>query len=352
MACRIEFKEIGRSRGRAIFVEADGTIHRSDGLTIHRSTDDGRTWIQETVVPCSLKRRVASVSRMASRLLRHEVRAFLKLKNGTLIAANRQNVFYSSPFEPLMTAARIESDGQTPYPPMHLTAGVDGQVIWGEYNSRTRHGNPVRLFVSCDNGRSYQIARVFEGGSIRHVHNIEWDSLFECYWLFAGDEGEEPGIGRLSRDLRQFDWVVKGRQEVRVVDAFDFGQHFIYATDSELEENHLIRFDKRSGRTERLRDFGGSCIYATRFGEFYVLSTTVEPSRVNHVHHATLWISRDAEDWKEVLTAEKDGWSAKYFQYGSIVLPRGRSERNTIFFSGQAVRGWDGIAATATVHFD
>lgn len=348
----IRLNEIARSPGRAIYVERDGTLYLSRGYSIHRSNDDGRTWAKQVEIPCSFGRRVACRSRLASRLLRHEVRAFATLADGTLIAATRQGVYYAAPGDAEMTSSRIEGGAAQVYPPMMLTAGPANQVLWGEYNSKTAHGNPVRLFVSIDRGRSFTIARVFEGGSILHIHNLIYDPPRECYWVLAGDHHHEPGIGRLTLDFQRFEWVGKGEQRYRAVDAFDFGNRLIYATDSEREQNYLIGFDKATGRTERIREFDGSCIYATRFGEYYALTTTVEPSKVNRSRHSRLWLSRDGEHWVELLAAEKDRWNPIYFQFGSIVLPRGCSERSTLFFSGQAVKGWDGVAATATVQFE
>ncbi len=114
-----------------------------------------------------------------------------------------------------------------------------------------------------------------------------------------------------------------------------------------MEQNALISLDKATGRHERLRDFPGSCIYACRFGGLYAIATSVEPSPVNHTLDATLWISRDAEKWSPIYSARKDAWSADYFQFGSIVLPVGHSGRETLLYSGQAVRAIDGRARTA-----
>ena len=57
--------------------------------------------------------------------------------------------------------------------------------------------------------------------------------------------------------------------------------YLVYATDTQLEPNALISLDKRSGRTKRLQPFEGSCIYACRFGPWFAITTTVEPSRSN-----------------------------------------------------------------------
>ena len=52
--------------------------------------------------------------------------------------------------------------------------------------------------------------------------------------------------------------------------------------------------------------------------------------------------SRDLERWECVLRAPKDRWHADYFQFGSLVLPRGASDREVVMVSGQAVRDFDG----------
>ena len=101
-----------------------------------------------------------------------------------------------------------------------------------------------------------------------------------------------------------------------------------------------------------VRHFDGSCIYACRFGDLYAITTTVEPSRVNRSRSASLWISRDAKNWKRAYIGEKDRWSADYFQFGSIILPVGTTEGNTIYFSGQAVNRIDGKTLVAKLAAD
>jgi hypothetical protein len=341
--------EIRRCDGRALMAVPDGTWYASRGYAIYESKDEGRTWQFVARMPCKLRRRVAAVSRLACRLLRHEARALNRLSDGTIVAANREGVYYDGPGQPWMQPAVIETGTQKPYPPMSITVGPKDRIIWGEYNSWRTNEGPVRLYVSDDRGRTYQIARVFADGEILHVHTLVYDSAISKYWLFSGDHGHEPGIGLLSVDLKDFDWLVKGQQQYRAVDVFDFGDHFIYGMDSEREQNWIVAFDKKSGRIERIAEIEGSCIYSCRFGSWYVLSTTVEPSKVNFATAAGLWASRDGHTWSRVFEAEKDAWPHKLFQYGSLVLPRGAGGNDTLFFSGQAVRGLDGKLLTARI---
>ncbi|MBX3395726.1 MAG: hypothetical protein KF841_10195 [Phycisphaerae bacterium] len=344
---RIQTAPIGP--GRILSVSRGGDVYVSRGYRIYRSTDNGRSWQLRCAMPQSALRRLASCSRLASRLLRHEVKAIGVTTDDTIIASNREFVYYAASGDPDMIPARIEDGGQRLAPPMTITVGPNDRVLWGEYNSRTAHGLPVRLFVSDDQGRSYRIARVFEGGSILHLHNLQFDERLRCYWVLAGDHNHEPGIGRLSEDLRDFDWIAKGEQRFRAVQVFDFGDTLVYGTDTEREKNAVIRFEKATARVERLQELDGSCIYGARFGGVYALSTSIEVSSVNLSREAGLWISRDGENWTRVFSATKDRWHPIYFQFGSIVLPRGETESQIIYFSGQALSGVDGMAFSCSI---
>lgn len=338
-----------RSRfpGRAVLADPDGTLYIGRNFRVLASRDEGATWNPLFALPRSPMRRAAELSRLACRLLRHEIRALARLPKGTFVAASRTGVFYGREGQAVLSPSLV-ADAARPYrPPMRLTVGTGGVVLWGEYTSR-RDGQPIRLFASRDGGRVFEVVHTLAGKSVLHIHNIQYDAARDHYWVFAGDHGAEPGIGMLSSDLGSFEWFLRGEQRYRAVTAFDFGDRLIYATDTELETNALISLDKASGRSERLREFDGSCIYACRFGDLCAISTTVEPSPVNKSRWASLWLSADGEQWTRAFRARKDLWSANYFQFGSLVLPAGETPRPTPIFSGQALRGLDGDTITAT----
>jgi hypothetical protein len=339
-----------RCAGRVLHVLRDGTLYICRGPVIYSSADWGGSWRRLTALPFSFPRRLASSFSLTKRLLRLELRALTPLSDGTLVAASRQGVFWGRPGDPVMRASAVEAGGRRLYFPMSLTAGPGDRVLWGEYNSRIAHGLPIRLFVSDDRGRSYQVAHVFEPGSIMHLHNIVYDPAADHYWVLSGDFDQEAGMGRLSADLSHFEWLYRGKQHYRAVEVFDFGDRLVYGTDTQLEANAVISFDKATGRVERLCETDGSCIYACRFGGVYVLTTTIEPSSVNPSREAGLWVSRDGDRWRRVFSAKKDIWHMNYFQFGSLILPRGACDRETIAFSGQAVRGIDGRTVVATLN--
>jgi len=337
---------VARVPGRIVLAERDGTLHLGRSYDVHRSRDDGRTWEPVTSMPRNLLRRMADRSRLACRLLRMEVRALARRADGGYVAANREGVFVAAPGERRMRPSRIETGGLPLLPPMRISRGPAGQLVWGEYGS-PRVRRPMRLFASRDGGESFQVVRTFDKGEILHVHNVIWDPGQRHFWVLAGDFDPEPGIGCLSEDLQRFEWFVKGEQRYRAVEVFDLGDRLLYATDTHLEQNRLVSLDKRTGHAETLREFDGSCIYACRFGGILALTTTVEPSAVNRSPWSGLWLSRDGERWHRAWQGRKDRWHPDWFQFGSLMLPTGETDRETIVFSGQALAGLDGWTVVA-----
>lgn len=334
------------TRGRALALQADGTIYAAQQLRILRSRDDGATWERVAALPRDPLRRAAEVSRLACRLLRHEVRALAVLEGDRLVAANRRCVFAGRIGDAMLAPSEIADEALAVLPPLCIGTGP-GVVLFGEYGSP--RGRPMRIFASRDGGQRFEAVHLFAPGEVLHVHNVVYDATQRHYWVLTGDFDAQPGIGKLSSDLRHFEWFVRGEQRFRAVEIFDLGDRLVYATDTQLEPNALVTLDKQSGKSERLRAFEGSCIYACRFGAWYAITTTVEPSPVNPSRDATLWISRDLENWLCVLRARKDLWHADYFQFGSLVLPRGASDRDVLAVSGQAVARYDGRVWTGRI---
>jgi len=340
-------KVLAKFRGRALHLGCDDAVYVCIRQAIHRSTDNGRSWQFVTRIPSRGLRGLLGTTRLGARLARHEVRACGRLDDGGMVACNREGVFFSRPNDPQMSPSRIPVGDQPLSPPMCIHVGPDDQVIWGEYDPSDAHGKPVRVYVSEDRGRTFEIAYVFAGGTVRHVHNFLFDRRLQKYWVLVGDVGQEPGIGLLAKDFSSIEWIGRGEQKYRTVEVFDLGDRLVYGTDSELEPNRIVSLDKSTGKVTELRPIEGSCIYACRFGKYYAISTTVEPSRVNSSREAALYLSIDCDRWERVFTVEKDRWHPVYFQFGSIVLPRGVSKSNTVIFSGQALRGIDNRVISA-----
>ena len=330
----IKTKQI--AKGRVVNLSDEGDIYIGQNYKIVQYDRDKNLSLVGKV-PCKLKRKLIEPSRLLCRLLRHEIRGFEILSDLTKVAATRLGLYYSEPDSTQFKRAEIAEAGLEVKPPMAMTTDSAGRVLWGEYwgNAERRE---VRLFASNDSGRSYEPFLTFKAGEVKHIHHILEDKFDDCYWVCAGDENTESGIGRLSKDLKNFDWLIKGNQQCRAVTGFVFKDKIVYGTDTNKDFNAIYAVDKINGNVEKLCETPGSCIYAAKFGKWYAVSTSVEYFEKYENNFATLWISSDAVNWQQVYQSQKDGFSMKYFQFGSIVLPRGNWNQDEIVFSGQALK--------------
>ena len=73
-----------------------------------------------------------------------------------------------------------------------------------------------------------------------------------------------------------------------------------------------------------------------------LVSTTIEPSSVNHDQNSHLWYSWNGHNWKELISFEKDCLPKTYFQFESIRFPNYERESNYVVFNGRALKKLDG----------
>ena len=336
--------------GRVVSLGTDGMIYVGQryGLWACDSSGSGSLLAQ---VPRSIKRRLIEPSRLLCRLLRHEIRAFKILSDGTKVVATRKGLYYGDQSQIQLHQAKIDGKGPLPIkPPATMMVDSSERIFWGEYWGNP-NARPVQLFASHDKGRSYQPFYQFKAGEIKHVHNIVEDPHDNCYWVLAGDHFEQSGIGRLSKDLQHFDWLVKGEQKYRTTYVFPLEDRIVYAMDSEKEPDHICSLDKATGKWRRVCDIPGSSTYSARFGRWYVITTAAErfDYETPASKMATMWVSNDCETWQQILTLKKDIWPKTYFQFGLIILPRGLWDSDTIVFSGLALKQYDNVVCIADI---
>jgi hypothetical protein len=325
---------VQKTAGRAQFIAADGKCYISRKDDILTSSDCGMTWQFDCRATASgWKPWVAAVPPF-SRLLRYNIQALRVLDDGTRLAVARDGIYRAAPGETAMARVFAYKRGSRP-----LNLCADGsRVIFGEYGDGLSNAE-VFLYVSEDAGRTWNVGFRFPRGDIRHVHNILFDAVKNHYWVLVGDFGRQPGIGALSKDLKHLDWLTRGGQTSRAVGAILTPDALYYGTDSDREQNFLVRLDKQSGIIEKLREMEGSSLYAASFGPVHVVSTCVEPNPASASRECALYATRDFDRWERILPHRKDFLHAIFFQFGCLVLPYSRCDRPRGMFSGQAVAG-------------
>jgi len=307
---------------------------------IFRGKSGATSWDLVGILPASFMRRCCGCFRLSCRLLRYEPRGFAIQDNSSMLVSTKEGVFWAERGNIHFRRSRFSHSKDRVYPPITITGDSLGRFLWGEYWMNPDR-KPVGIYMSTDNGKTHQLVYEFAAGQIRHIHQVIEDPSIDGYWVLTGDEDNESGIGWLSRDFKDFEWLIHGSQQYRAVVLFPLADHLIYATDTEKDYNFIYLCDRKTGNVKKLQDLPGSCIYGCKFGKWYVVSTSVEHFHKYKTNLATLWVSKNGYDWEQVWYAEKDIWPCKLFQYGSIVLPRQGWTRDEIVFSGQALKGID-----------
>lgn len=279
---------------------------------------------------------VAGMSSLTARLVRRNIQALQVLPDGGRVAVARNGIYRAGPEGIEMSRTWTLERGSRP-----ITLSADGnRILFGEYGGTRMDAVGVRIYCSFDGGEHFEVVWEFPTGDVHHVHSVVVDPTADHYWVLVGDHGRTVGIGALSKDFRTLEWVGRGSQMWRAVSVLCREDCLIYGSDSEVEQNHIMRLDKRSGRIDRVAPVSGSCLYSAQFGPHAVVSTCVEPSGVNSTRQSHLYHSLDDETWESVMSLNKDRWHTALFQFGTIVLPHVACDRPTHgLLSGQALSG-------------
>ena len=164
-----------------------------------------------------------------------------------------------------------------------------------------------------------------------------------------------------------------GGQQARAVELVFTKNAVFFGSDTPREINYLYRLDRRSGKTEALREVAGSVFWgrATPDG-WTVFSTVVEKSAVNRSPYAELWaappevsapreqssappeVSAPREqlsappevsappgrdEWRCIGRYRKDPFHDRYFDHGQIRFPSGPGEAGAIWLTPYATSG-------------
>ena len=284
------------------------------------------------------KSRLLTVApRIADRVLRNEISLLRRLPDGELLAVYRKGFHLLVPGANRFSLKWQISRGSRP---LGISTENNGWMVYGEYGTLSRE-EPVHIYAARFPSFDFSSVYSFAPGTIKHVHNVQWDPHDRCYWILVGDSDGESGILRLDSEFRGAEWLIRGSQLARAVNVFIQPGALLYATDSERAQNWIVSVDKRSGAVTRIREIAASSLNAAKIGGRYYVSTAVEPSRVNRTRTSYLYESADGLIWRAIAGYTKDLWHPTYFQFGTVVLPHA-VDADMLVYGGQAVRRLDG----------
>jgi hypothetical protein len=327
---------------RILYVEPNNRIWVSQGYTVFSSDDLGDTFQPRASYPASGLYQIAGRVPLANRVLRMGFLGLLPLSDRGLVGAVRSKLLYCS-----ANAERFSSVLERPGRTFKLEQTPDGYLYAGEYFSNPRR-EPVHVFRSEDNGRTWSVAYTFTARSIRHIHALTYDPIRAGLLILTGDLDHECQVLLTTNHFRTIQVLAQGSQKARAVGIVPRLDGFYLPTDTPFEQNY-IQFLSNEGEIYPLCPIAGSCLAVTRVNDWAFFGTAVEPSQVNHDSNAALYGTRDGVKWYVIDRWCADVWShpaglgTTWFQMARVLLPGGDNQTGFLFATTMAVRGADGV---------
>jgi hypothetical protein len=308
----------------------------SNGYKLFISNDDGVSWKYWTKIKLN-RYSIFARFRLLARLLRVEITEFFR-SGETYYCVAKKGVYKinieSGLFEKIF---HIKKGSR----PINLTIDNKNNIYFGEYFSNEKR-ECVNIYMIAADSAVIDCVYTFQKNIIRHIHGIYYDKYENKLWYVTGDEDHECIIGYTDNAFKNVHNVLYGKQQFRAVKMFFFRDYIIYGTDTPKEQNYLYKINRIDYCVSKIISVEGSIIYGVQIGESCFISTTVEPSAVNNYKKSVLYFSGDGLSWVRVCEYEKDQYSMKYLQFGSIIFPKYNSVSEYLYFYGRALKQIDG----------
>jgi hypothetical protein len=328
-------------------IDRAGVLWATRGRTIYRG-DPTSGWERISRFPIAYPRDLFSFSRATARAMRADKANLYVNSAGAVLGIRASTTYAIEPSGELKPLFEIQGDSV-------LHGGIcedgEGWIYVGEYFM-----NPERCAVHIyrldPRLGAWEIAHTFQAGAVRHVHGIYRDPFDDqALWVTSGDAAGECYLFRTRDRFETLERIGEGTQLWRAVRLFFTEEHVCWITDSQLEQNHSCRWDRRNGQLTVGQQVGAPAWYGTTTREeLHLAFTTVEPGPAVHRRTAGIFASRDAFTWQEILHFPKDAWRPmKLFKYGVISCPSGEMSQKSLYISGEGLRGMDGISATLRI---
>lgn len=227
-----------------------------------------------------------------------------------------------------------------------------GYLFFGEYGANRRR-SAVPVYRSKDDGRTWQIIHEFPAGSIKHVHGCYWDKHSERVWVCTGDFAGENIILAADEDFKRVERFGDGSQTWRTCSPFFLSDAVIWPMDSQLEASHLCRYDRATGRLEKLQKFPGPVWYGKELIDGrYLIATASEIGPSVEDRYCHVFVSPDAITWQPIMKVPHDGLPKRYFKFGVIAFADGPQSSAEFYLSCEALSEMDGRSFKCAIESD
>lgn len=340
---------------RPLAMLPDGVLCHHRGVLSRVSLDLRQRTPLGRLPAAGVVRGVAQVARVAARVLRTCPTHAVVVGDVALVA--RRSEIWRCPLQggPVTLDFRIPEGRRSLGLTVHTLPNGASEVVFGDY-----FANPAKraahLWGRAPDGRWTRRAS-FGEGEIEHVHTVAF--VDDAAYVLTGDFGAAAGIWSADAQLRGLRPLLRGQQSVRAAWIAPLGGRVFFATDTQMEPNHLYELHVDSGTASRASPdaLAGSSIYAGRGPREIFFSTTVECGEATGhfvrdlldtspgpgiLSRSAALLSLDADGVvDEIFRAEKDAWPLRLAQFGTFLLPSGTMPPDTLIAYGVALEGVD-----------
>lgn len=230
-------------------------------------------------------------------------------------------------------------------------------ILFGEYFSNGEKKS-VHIWEKDLSKNTWKPLATFPNGCINHIHSIS--QIDNQLYVLTGDFEESPGIWRIDLKSKKLHPLLTGRQEYRSCWLKKLNGRTYFATDSQIENNHLqeILDLGSSAKNNALFPIEGSSIYSTQSNNSIFFSTTVEGGLPTgnliidafnkkrgpgiKSTYAKIYEILDDGSCNEIFSAEKDFMPFYLGQFGTFTFPSGMINNGSLIAYCIGLKEFDG----------
>jgi hypothetical protein len=290
-------------------IDDDATVWGVTGYSVYKSSD-GNSFKRAFKVPSgglvSWLGNLRSIRKISGYVELCEV---IPLRSGTILAFAGGYLWRSiddgSTFQQVHKVNAFGIGRGRGIMPKGLAEDQDGVIYYGEYR-RNPQREPVFVYRSLDDGKTWDVVYQFGAGEIRHVHSLSVDPQTNALWVTTGDRDEEAIIAYSVDKGVTFHTVGTGSQQWRTVDLLFTEDSVYWGTDAPSIQNWICRLDRDTLAVERVCKIDGPIYYTASLCDgTLVMGRTVEGGKGELNDMVTIWLSRDGERWINIPLAAR-----------------------------------------------
>jgi hypothetical protein len=306
-------------------------------------------WFGSFKIEIPLYKSLASMSRLGRRAMRLDKGCCVYSSTVNMLIIFYQFSVYTFDIRTLDLKKKLDLGYRNP-----LFGGVlvlEDKVFFGEYYNN-KEGSPMSVW--CGDLKSDKWSRIFnfDKKEIHHVHGIYHDEYTDSIWICTGDFNGQCKVIQTTRDFSECQEFGDGSQKWRAVTLIFFPEFVLWGMDSPLETSHIIKFDRTTKEIEKVCELPGSCWYAKKTVDNYVLlQTSVEHSYLPGIKSdkSFLFVTSDSSNWKIVESWKKDRYPNRFFRHGVVMFCEGNQYIDRFVIQGEALESLDGKPVLASI---